>query len=60
MLIKIYEITWVVFGLVTVGLLAAGMMTQMVMVILGFVAFALVFGGMVGVLPASVGHNAPH
>ena len=60
MLIKLYGLSWAAFLVVAGFLFVGGFLTEMAVVVLGFVAFGLVFMGMIGVLPSSVGHNAPH
>lgn len=59
MLNKLYGLSWVAFLLLAGLLFVGGYLTEMAIVILGFVAFGLVFMGMIGVLPSSVGHNTP-
>lgn len=57
---KLYAIVWMVVLAAAGVFLAAGLMTPVVGVVFGFIAFGLVFMGMMSVLPATVGHNAPH
>lgn len=56
---KIYGIVWMVVLLTAGVLFAAGLFTPIVTVAFGFLAFGLVFMGMMSVLPSTVGHHAP-
>jgi Na+-transporting methylmalonyl-CoA/oxaloacetate decarboxylase gamma subunit len=59
MLVKIYGMLWV-FGIVVAALFfLTGNLTPVVAVVFGFITFGMVFMGMMGVLPSTVGHNAP-
>lgn len=53
---KFYTGLWAVYGAVTLGLLLTGSMTMLALTVLGFVAFGLIFMGMMCVLPTIVGH----
>jgi len=59
MLVKVYWMTWGVVGLAALLLFAAGSFTTMTGVVFGFIAFGMVFMGMMGVLPVMVSHPAP-
>ncbi|MBK9154300.1 MAG: hypothetical protein IPM25_08805 [Chloracidobacterium sp.] len=56
---KIYWLIWTVLLAVAALFFVAGMMTPLVAVVFGFIAFGMVFMGMMSVLPSTVGHNAP-
>lgn len=57
MLTKIYFVFWFLI-LVTLGVFfAIGACTELVMVVFGFVAFGMIFMGMISVLPTAV-HEA--
>ena len=56
MLTKIYAGTWIVSLAAFLLLFATGNMTMLAIVVFGFIAFGLVFMGMMGVLPATVVH----
>ena len=58
MFVKLYAGMWAVFFLAILIVFAAGSMTMLGWVIAGFVAFTLIFMGMLCVLPSNVGHNA--
>ena len=58
MLVKIYWSLWGLFVLAVLVLFAAGSLTPLSLVALGFVAFGLTFMGMMGVLPTVVAHPA--
>ena len=61
MLIKLYELTWVV-GILAVGLFyVIGDLTPVATVVFGFLAVTVVFMGMMSVLPATIGDGVrPH
>ena len=56
MLVKLYWMTWGVVGLAALLLFAAGSFTMLTAVVFGFIAFGMVFMGMMGVLPTIVAH----
>lgn len=59
MLVKIYGMLWV-FGIVVAALFfLTGNLTPVAALVFGFITFGMVFMGMIGVLPSTVGHNAP-
>jgi hypothetical protein len=55
-LTKVYFAIWTVFGIAAAIMFLTGNMTMLVLTVFGFVAFGLVFMGMMGVLPAEVSH----
>lgn len=59
MLTKIYAGCWALFLLAGLVLFLTGNFTMLVAVWFGFIAFGIVFMGMMGVLPASISHPAP-
>ena len=59
MLTKIYTGLWAIFLLAAAIIFVTGNFTMFVGVVFGFVAFGMVFMGMMGVLPATVVHPAP-
>lgn len=59
MLVKIYGMLWLATAILALLLYLAGSLTTTAVVVFGFVAFGLVFMGMMGVLPATVVHPAP-
>ncbi|MEO8043151.1 MAG: hypothetical protein ABI646_11105 [Acidobacteriota bacterium] len=56
MLVRIYWLIWALLGVVSLIFFAAGELTPLVLVTLGFFAFGMTFMGMMGVLPTIVGH----
>ena len=56
MLTKIYAGLWIAVSAVALLLALTGNMTMLVSVVFGFIAFGLIFMGMMGVLPATVVH----
>lgn len=60
MLVRIYEITWIVIAVAAILALASGSMTPVVLVGFGFVVFGMVFMGMMGVLPSIYAHANHH
>src|SRR5437868_13470880 len=59
MLVKVYWMTWGVIGLAALLLLAAGSFTMLISVVFGFIAFGMIFMGMIAVLPVMASHPAP-
>lgn len=57
MLTKIYFSTWLVIAIAFLAMFIAGGMTMAAMVVFGFIAFGMVFMGIMGVLPAEVSHS---
>ena len=56
---KMYSLVWTAFGVVAAILWLGGVFSLLVGVVFGFIAFGLVFMGMMCVLPATVSHPAP-
>ncbi len=56
---RMYGLVWAAYGVVAVILGLGGVVTLFVGVVFGFVAFGLVFMGMMCVLPAAVSHPVP-
>jgi hypothetical protein len=54
MLTKIYLGAWALSTLAAVVVLATGQMSEMAMVVFGFLSFGLIFMGLISVLPSSV------
>ena len=59
MLVKVYWMTWGVIGLAALLLFAAGSFTMLTSVVFGFIAFGMIFMGMIAVLPVMASHPAP-
>lgn len=59
MIVRIYGILWLAIALAAALLFVAGQLTLTVGLVFGFVAFGMVFMGMMGVLPAAISHPAP-
>ena len=59
MLVKIYWTVWAVMAFGAAMIFLAGYFTAVVGVAFGFIAFGVVFMGMIAVLPAMVSHPAP-
>lgn len=58
MLVKSYWSLWIVFAVTVGAFLLDGAFTMFVAVVYGFIAFGLVFAGMMCVLPEVVAHPA--
>ena len=56
MLAKLYIYTWTVITAAFLLFTLAGVMTEINLVIFGFIAFGMVFMGMIAVLPSMVSH----
>lgn len=59
MYVKIYSAFWLLMIAVAAVFFVTGNMTPVVLVAFGFLAFGMVFMGMISVLPSTVGHQAP-
>lgn len=57
MLNKIYFGTWALIGLAAAAVFVTGNLTELAVVIFGFICFTMVFMGMMSVLPNAV-HDA--
>lgn len=58
MIVKIYALLWVL-GLLAAGIFyLTGNLGPIATVVFGFLTFGMIFMGMMGVLPSTVGHNA--
>ncbi|MEQ1605322.1 MAG: hypothetical protein ABL999_10695 [Pyrinomonadaceae bacterium] len=55
---KFYNLLWVAFAVAAGVLFVAGVFTMLTLVVFGFIAFGLVWVGMICVLPGTVGHEA--
>jgi hypothetical protein len=58
MLTKIYMYTWLAITAAFTAVLVSGSLTPLAIVVFGFVAFGMVFAGMMCVLPVEVSHSA--
>lgn len=58
MSVKAYLYTWGMFLLAALALLLTGNFTMLTAVVFGFIAFGLVFLGMMNVLPLAVAHQS--
>jgi hypothetical protein len=56
---RFYSYLWTVFFLMAGIMWLMGTLSMIAVVVLGFVAFGLVFTGMMCVLPSAVSHPAP-
>lgn len=54
MLTKVYFALWGLIVLAAIGFFVTGNLTPMVEVVFGFIAFGMVFMGIISVLPTSV------
>ena len=59
MLVKMYWTLWAVIAALALLVLITGNFTMLMLVVFGFVAFGMIFMGMMSVLPATVAHPAP-
>ena len=58
MLVKMYWMVWAATAIAALMVFLTGNFTLMMATIFGFIAFGLVFMGMIGVLPLMVSHPA--
>ncbi|MEP7214492.1 MAG: hypothetical protein ABI791_15555 [Acidobacteriota bacterium] len=56
MLVKMYWMVWAVTAIAAMLVFLTGNFTLMMATVFGFIAFGLVFMGMIGVLPTMVSH----
>lgn len=54
---KFYSFLWIAFAIVAGLLFVTGFFTMLTLVTFGFIAFGLVWVGMICVLPGTVGHE---
>ena len=59
MLVKLYGMTWIIGIFVAALFFVTGNLTPIASVVFGFITFGMVFMGMMGVLPSTVGHHEP-
>ena len=59
MIVKIYGMLWLATGVIAALLYIAGVFTLTVGVTFEFIAFGMVFMGMIGVLPILAAHPSP-
>lgn len=57
MLTKLYALLWLAVGAAMGTLFLAGAMNTMALVVFGFILFALLFGGLISVLPFWATHQ---
>jgi hypothetical protein len=57
MLTKVYLYTWLAIGALFVAQYIAGSMTMLAVVVFGFIAFGMIFMGMIAVLPFIATHS---
>jgi hypothetical protein len=56
---KFYSFLWVLYFVAAGIMWLAGVLTMMAIVVFGFIAFGMVFMGMMCVLPGAVSHPTP-
>lgn len=56
---KLYSLIWTAFGVVGAIMWLGGVFSLFIGVVFGFIAFGLVFMGMMCVLPGTVSHPMP-
>ncbi|MBV9242788.1 MAG: hypothetical protein JO314_12355 [Acidobacteria bacterium] len=54
---RFYAYLWIIYALAAATCFVTGTLTMMALVIFGFIAFGLIFAGMMCVLPAQVAHE---
>jgi len=59
MLVKAYWYAWLAICAIAVVLFVTDGLTELGLMIFGFIAFGMVFGGMINVLPATIAHPTP-
>lgn len=56
MVIKIYKALWFIVSLMAAGIYFSGLMSEMMLVVFGFLLFGMIFMGMIGILPLTISH----
>lgn len=59
MIVKIYGMIWAFIATIAALFALTGNFTELTAVVFGFISFGMIFMGMMGVLPSTMGHNAP-
>lgn len=59
MIVKIYGMIWAFIAMVAALFVLTGNFSELTAVVFGFISFGMIFMGMIGVLPSTMGHNAP-
>ena len=59
MIVKIYTVLWAMIAAAAAIMLLTGNFTELTLVVFGFIAFGMIFMGMIGVLPTTISHPAP-
>lgn len=59
MIVKVYGMIWAFVATVAALVFLTGNFTELTAVVFGFISFGMIFMGMMGVLPSTMGHNAP-
>jgi zinc transporter ZupT len=57
-MVRAYWTIWAIFAFVGAVVFASGNFTNLMAVVFGFIAFGMVFMGMISVLPSMVSHPA--
>ncbi len=60
MILKAYFGVWLAVGLSAAAIAAAGLFTELIGVVYGFICFGLTFMGMMGVLPLTIALEHAH
>jgi hypothetical protein len=58
-MLKLYGILWAILAFAAVATTITGNLTDMALVVFGFITFAMIFMGMISVLPMTIAHPAP-
>lgn len=59
MLLRLYAIAWIVVLAATAGLYLIGYLNSLSLTVLGFIYFALLYGGIISVIPVTEFHGSP-
>lgn len=59
-MVKGYKVLWAVFLAIVALTFLTGNLTMMALVVFGFIAFGLIFAGMMFILPATVAYSNHH
>ncbi len=59
MMVKIYAMIWGSIVMAAAIIFLSGNFSQLTAVVFGFISFGMIFMGMMGVLPSTIGHHTP-
>jgi hypothetical protein len=58
-MLKLYGILWAILAFAVAATTITGNLSDMALVVYGFITFAMIFMGMISVLPMTIAHPVP-